>query len=368
MWFNRMELEVWFDKYQYEIEYDIGESAVKTVILQDLNIDLSDIPLRYGHHRGRPDLREKIASFHPDLKPDQVIVTTGASEANFILVSALVKPGDHVIIEHPNYPSLYEVPRSLGCEVELFTLRFDNHFKPDLQELEKKITPQTKLLSLTHPNNPTGSQITQTELQKLIELAEKHNIHLMLDETYRYMAWGKDLLPAAASLSEKAISISSMSKCYGLPGIRTGWLASKDQSVLDAGLAIREQLSIANNALSEEIAARVLDQREDYLQKARDRIEKNRTIVADWMDRQQDFEWILPEAGVVCLPRIRSHVQVAPESLFKLLAEKYKTFVVPGRCFEMAENYFRIGFGADHHEIETGLSNLNTCLQEVAAK
>jgi len=365
MWFNRMELEVWFDKYQYEIDYDIGESAVKTMVLQELNVDLSKIALRYGHHRGRPDLRDMVAAFHPGLAPEHMLITTGASEANFIIVSALVKPGDHVIIEHPNYPSLYEVPRSLGCEVELFKLRFNNRFKPDLEELKNKIKPQTKLISLTHPNNPTGSQISQTELLEVIELAEEHNIYLMLDETYRFMAWGKDLLPPAASLSGNAISISSMSKCYGLPGIRTGWLASKNKEILDAGLTIREQISIANNALSEEIAVSVLAQQKDFLQKAKNRIEKNRMIVADWIFRQDNFEWIHPEAGVVCLPRIKSHVQIDPEKLFQTLAEKYKTFVVPGRCFEMKENYFRLGFGSDPGEIEIGLSNLSKCLQEL---
>lgn len=366
MWYNRMELEVWFDKYQYEIEYDIGESAVKTLVMQELNIDLDNIALRYGHHRGRPDLREKIAALHPGLQPGQVIVTTGASEANFVLVSALVKPGDHVIIEHPNYPSLYEVPRSLGCNVELFTLRFADSFKPDLEELEKRITPRTKLISMTHPNNPTGSHITQEELHKLIEMAEKHNIHLMLDETYRNMAWGPDLLPAAATLSKNAISISSMSKCYGLPGIRTGWLACQDQDILAAGLAIREQVSIANNALSEEIAFRVLAGQEAYLHKARQRIENNRSIVAGWMEQQENFEWIYPDAGVVCLPRIKPFIKVDPEHLFTQLAEKYKTFVVPGRCFEMEADFFRIGFGADPAEIETGLANLTACLSELS--
>ena len=125
MWFSRMELEIWFDQYQYEIDYDIGESAVKTLALKDVDIDLEKVFLRYGYHTGNPTLRETIAEQYPGLSGDQIIVTTGASEANFVVVSALVKPGDHVIIEHPNYPSLYEVPRSLGCDVNLFILLSD---------------------------------------------------------------------------------------------------------------------------------------------------------------------------------------------------------------------------------------------------
>ena len=156
MWFKRMPLEEWFDKYQYEIEYDVGESAVKYLSFGELNVDLANLPLRYGHHCGRPDLRKLISDQYDGLNPENVMVTTGASEANFCVVAALAKPGDHVIVEHPNYPSLYEVPRSLGCNVSLFSLKYENRFKPDLNELKKMITPETKLISLTHPNNPSG--------------------------------------------------------------------------------------------------------------------------------------------------------------------------------------------------------------------
>ncbi|UCE40967.1 MAG: aminotransferase class I/II-fold pyridoxal phosphate-dependent enzyme [Candidatus Aminicenantes bacterium] len=366
MWFNRMELEIWFDKYQYAVDYDIGESAVKALSVKDIDIDLGKILLRYGYHTGRPDLKEALAEQYPGLSGDHIIVTTGASEANFIVVSALVKPGDHVVIEHPNYPSLYEVPRSLGCDVSLYTLKFENGFRPDLAELKKKITPQTKLVSLTHPNNPTGSMISEEVLHSVIELVESKDTYLLFDETYRHMASDEKLLPPAAALSPNVVSIASMSKCYGLPGIRTGWLATKSPFILDSAVAIREQLSISNNSLSEEIALSVLRRKDKFLADARTRIEFNRKIVADWMSKQNDFEWVYPEVGVVCFPRIKKYVNVDPEEVYRLLAEKYRTFVVPGRCFEMDERHFRIGFGADPGEIEIGLANLNIALNELA--
>jgi aspartate/methionine/tyrosine aminotransferase len=158
-----------------------------------------------------------------------------------------------------------------------------------------------------------------------------------------------------------------MSKCYGLPGIRTGWLATRNPFILDSAVAIREQLSISNNSLSEEIALSVLCRKEAFLADARSRIDPNRDLVADWMSRQSQFEWVSPEAGVVCFPRIKKDVDVDPEEVYRLLAEKYKTFVVPGRCFEMDERHFRIGFGADPEEIEKGLSNLNEALDEMTA-
>ena len=364
MWFKRMELEIWFDKYQYEIDFDIGESAVKTLDVEDLDIDLNTVSLRYGYHQGRPDLRECIAGQYPGFSEENIVVTTGASEANFLVISSLVRPGDQVIVEHPNYPSLYEVPRSLGCTVDLLTLRFENCFKPDLSALEKKITPKTRLISMTHPNNPTGSMISGEEMQNIIDLVESRGIYLLFDETYRDMAFGDQILPPAASLSSRVISISSMSKCYGLPGIRTGWLASQDKFILDTAVAIREQVSISNNALSEEIAYSVLKQKDSYLQKARERIENNRAVVADWMENQKDLEWIYPEAGVVCFPKTADHLKLDNEKLYRTLVEKYRTFVVPGRCFEMSNQHFRIGFGGDVEKIRKGLKNLAKAMEE----
>jgi len=366
MWFNRMALEVWFDQYQYEIDYDIGESAVKTLSVRDVGVDLDDVLLRYGYHKGRPELRAVIARQYPGLTEDNILVTTGASEANFAVVSALVKPGDHMIVEHPNYPSLYEVPRSLGCDVTLFSLRFEDRFQADWEELKGLLRPETRLMSLTHPNNPTGSMITEVELKQVVELVEERGLFLLFDETYRHMASHDMRLPPAASLSDRVISISSMSKCYGLPGIRIGWLATRSQEILDRVLAIREQVSIANNSLSEKIAQEVLENSEPFLTGARERIARNHAVVAGWMDEQTNFEWVRPEAGVVCLPRLDPRVQVDPEALYRRLAEEYRTFVVPGRCFEMDKRFFRIGFGSDANEIRTGLANLNRALADLA--
>ena len=364
MWFKRMPLEDWFDTYQYEVEYDVGESAVKYLTFGDLNIDLGKLPLRYGHHRGRPDLREMIAKQYISLKSDDIIVTTGASEANFCAVSALVQPGDHVIIHHPNYPSLYEVPRSLGCEVSFLSLNHDDEFQLDVDMLKGLITPRTKLISLTYPNNPTGAMISEEILQEVVAIAESQNIYLLFDETYRELAYG-DPLPWAASLSPKVISISSMSKSYGLPGIRTGWLACQDGDITDAVLAIREQVTITNGAISEEIAFSVLKQKKKYLVKAKQHIRKNFKIVSDWMGKQENLEWIPPKAGVVALPRIKEGTITNPENVYRMLAQRYKTFVIPGRCFELDNNCFRLGYGGTTGELKTGLKNIRRGLKEI---
>ena len=364
MWFERMTLEVWFDAYQYHVEYDIGESAVKFLSVEDLDIDLAKVALRYGHHTGDPRLRECLATQYPGLSGDQIVVTSGASEAIFALNSALVKPGDHVIVEHPNYPSLYDIPRSLGCDVSLFSLEYDREFRPDLGKLEELITPKTKMISLTHPNNPTGSMISEDELRQVIALVEKHDIYLMFDETYRELDCTTPL-PQAATLSPKVISVSTMSKCYGLPGIRIGWLATQDSFILDSILTIREQITITNNAVGEAIALNVLERKDGFLERSKAHVEANLATVSRWLDGQNDVEWVRPRAGVVGFPRLKESVKIDPERLFRTLAEKYKTFVIPGRCFEMDNRYFRLGFGAQKEETEQGLQNLSKAIEDL---
>ncbi len=366
MWFERMSLEVWFDDYQYRIENDIGESSVKFLTVGDLGIDLNRVALRYGHHTGDPELRDCIARQYPGLSADQVVVTSGASEAIFSLNAAIVKPGDHVIVEHPNYPSLYDIPESLGCDVSLYALRYENRFTPNLRELEALMTAETRMISFTHPNNPTGSMISVEELEALIGFCEDRDVFLLFDETYRDLDF-ENALPPAATLSPKAISVSTMSKCYGLPGIRIGWLATQNQSILDAILTIREQVTITNNALGEVIALHVLSDREHYLNKARWHVEANRELVTEWIENHPSFEWVAPEAGVVGLPRIKQGIDVDAEALYRLLAEKYKTFAVPGRCFGLHNRYFRLGFGATRDEIRQGLGNLDSALAELIA-
>jgi len=360
-----MSLEVWFDDYQYVIENDLGESAVKFLTVGDLGIDLNTVGLRYGHHAGSPGLRGCIADHYPGLTADHVVVTSGASEAIFALNAALVKPGDHVIVEHPNYPSLYEIPQSLGCEVSLLRLKYRDGFKPDLGQLDELLKPNTRMISFTHPNNPTGSTISRLELEALVAFCEERNVYLLFDETYRELDF-ENALPPAATLSPKAISVSTMSKCYGLPGIRIGWLATRDQSILDAIVTIREQVTITNNALGEVIAQHVLRDRDRYLQQARIHVEKNRSTVSAWIGDHRWVEWNAPEAGVVGLARLKSDFRGDPEMLYRLMAEKYRTFMVPGRCFGLDNRYFRIGFGATDREIRRGLDNLDRALDELA--
>lgn len=354
MRFRRMPLESWFDKYQYLAKCNIGESAIPYKEFGELGLDLDGLRIRYGHHRGLPELRDRIAADYDGLTADDVVVTNGAAEALFCIAAWLLNPNDRVVVEHPNYASNIEVPRSLGCEVVLLSLEFEDGFALDVDKLEEVVTPKTKLMSLSHPNNPTGAIISQETLEACIEIAERNGCHLLFDETYRALTYG-ERLPAAASLSQQAISVSTLSKDYGLPGIRIGWLATQDRDLLDGVVAIREQTTICNSALGEAIAVTVLDREAEFIGPLRGHVRTNLDSLSAWMSEQEYLEWVPPESGVVCLPRFRAGAMEDPESFYRLLVEEYGTFLIPGRCFEMDNRYFRLGFGGDRSELVEGL-------------
>ncbi|MFX0085446.1 MAG: aminotransferase class I/II-fold pyridoxal phosphate-dependent enzyme [Candidatus Hodarchaeota archaeon] len=362
MTFKRMVLEEWFDQYQYEVDYDIGESGIKYFKFQDLNIDLDDVDLRYTHHLGSPELRATIALEYEGLNWKNIGVTTGAAESIFTLIASLTSRSDHLIVECPNYPSFRYISNSLERNMDLLFLKYEEEFKPNIKTLESMIRPNTKLICLTHPNNPTGSTITKQILRNLIDIVEKHEIYLLLDETYRDLSF-QEPPPLAASMSNKAISVSTMSKAFGVPGIRTGWVASQDDSVICGVLKVREQTTICNSAINEIIALNILKKKSEYLTKIMKRVKTNFNLLEEWMARQDELEWITPKGGVTCFPRFGT----SSENLCRLLVNKYRTFTVPGYCFNM-DYHFRIGFGGDTYELAKGLENLEIAMGEIGHK
>ncbi|MBY8996298.1 MAG: aminotransferase class I/II-fold pyridoxal phosphate-dependent enzyme [Candidatus Thorarchaeota archaeon] len=360
MTFDRMPLEIWFDDYQFEVDYDIGESGTKFQTVRELSIDLNEVELRYGYHVGHPILRKEIAKQYEGNSIDNVAVTTGASEANFAIIAHLVGPKDNIIVEHPTYPSLYQVARSLGRDLTLFKLDWDNDFRPDMDKLRKLVKPNTKLISLTHPNNPTGSVITEAEIKEAIEIAEDAGAYLMVDETYRDLMFDSPP-PLAATMSPIAISLTSMSKTWGLPGIRIGW-AVADNSIVEAIRAVREQITICNSSLGEAVAMEVLYKKDEVLANIMKAVLSNFKIVKEWMDSQDWLEWIEPKSGVIGAPRLKRGGSTDP--LCELLVTKYRTFTVPGSRMEL-DGYFRLGFGGEQEELIKGLEQLGKALKEI---
>jgi aspartate/methionine/tyrosine aminotransferase len=363
MKFRRMPIEI---ESPEELGYDtiannLSESSFSDMRLADYDIesDVGDLLLQYGDHLGLPRLRKQVAFEAEPVGPDDVLVTAGAAAALFIAASALVQPGDHIVVLRPNYATNLETPRAIGADVEYLDLSFDDGWELDPERVAAALRPETRLVSLTYPHNPTGAMLEPAQLERLVEIVEGHpSACLLLDETYRELAYGEPL-PTVASLSERGIGVSSMSKVFGMPGLRSGWITCRDPRLLETLLAAKEQILLAGATIDEELAARVLEARPRLLPVIREKVQRQLGIVRDWMAGQDVFEWVEPRAGVVGFVRFREGVEVDVDGFYESLLRDYGTYVGPGHWFDQDRRSFRLGFAwPDADELQRGLAGL----------
>jgi aspartate/methionine/tyrosine aminotransferase len=363
--YRRMPIEIESpESYGYEnIDCNLSESSFSDQRLKDLDIHLDDLLLVYGNHLGKPELRELIAA-EIQLDPSEVLITPGAAAALFMVATSLLNRGDHIVVAKSNYASNIETPRSIGADISFLNMRFEDGYVLDLEELESLVREDTKLVSLTYPHNPTGALINEEILAKIIQIVERRNTWLLIDETYREMSFAPKL-PVAASLSDRVISISSMSKAFGLPGIRIGWLICQNKRLMETLLAAKEQILITNSVIDEEIAFQFLRNKVRHFMPVKMKILENFSVLKNFMDSQSLLEWVEPMGGCVCFPRIKKSIKVDTGKFHDILLNKYSTYVGPGHWFEEDKRYMRIGYGWDKTEkLQKGLSNVIRAIEE----
>lgn len=349
------------------IRHNLAESSVSDASLGDLGADLGGLVLQYGDHLGLPDLRGAIAADGSGVAADDVLVTPGAVAALFIVHTTLLEAGSHAIVARPNYATNVETPRAIGAAVEFLDLSYEDGWAIDPDRIAAMLRPETRLVSLTTPHNPTGSTLTRETLDAVIALVEGHGTaHLLVDETYREMTFG-EALPVAASLSPRVISVSSLSKSYGLPGIRVGWLVARDRDLFARLLAAKEQILISGSLVDETIALAALRRRPTWLPAIRSRIDEAFGITAVWLDGHPRLEWVPPRGGVVGFPRIRPEIEVDVDRFYEVLFEQHGTIVGPGHWFEQSRRHFRLGYGwPTLDELRGGLAAIDAALDEAA--
>ncbi len=364
--YKRMPIEIEAPEgYGYEnIDCNLSESSFTDQRLKDLGICIDDLLLVYGNHLGKPELRELIVS-ETSLSPENVLITPGAATALFMVATSLLNKGDHMVVAKSNYATNIETPRAIGADISYLDMRFENGYTLDLNELESLIRPDTRLVSLTYPHNPTGALIDEATLRKIIQIVEKKNTRLLFDETYREMSFAPRL-PVAAGLSDRVISVSSMSKSFGLPGIRIGWVICQDKTLMETLLAAKEQILITNSVIDEEIAFQYLNKKEKLFAPVQAKIRENFEVLKNFMSNQDLLEWVEPKGGCVCFPRIRKNIPIDVNRFHEILLNKYSTYVGPGHWFEEDRRFMRIGYSWDKTDkLLKGLSNILKTLEEL---
>ncbi len=301
------QLERYFARWEFAVRHLLCASDVEGYPMAEL-LALADdetrglwdgLRLGYTESTGHPLLRREIASLYEHVSPDDVLVFAGAEEAIFCLLNVMLGPGDHAIVTWPGYQSLYEVARAAGAEVTLHDLREADGWALDVDRLRATIRPETRLVVVNAPHNPTGMLPTRAEWRALTDLCAEAGIHLLADEVYRFLEFDPaDRVTAGADALERGVSIGVLSKSFAMAGLRIGWLASRDRALLERAAAFKDYTTICSSAPAEILGIVALRAREAVLARSRGIVGENLALLDRFfVERAGTFSWVRPRAG-----------------------------------------------------------------------
>ncbi|KAI9841599.1 MAG: hypothetical protein M1837_000506 [Sclerophora amabilis] len=382
-------VEEWIDKHETTAKYNIAETCAASVSINDLS-ELSDSKddgpplslsqkLLYGAIPGSEQLRQNVANLYstdsrPPLPTENILITAGGIQANFVTLYTLVGPGDHVICVYPTYQQLYSVPESLGAEVSLWQLSEEDGFVPDFADLEKLLQPNTKLIILNNPNNPTGVTISAALLEQITTLAAAHDITILSDEVYRPLF--HDAPPHPPSIlsfpkHNKTIATGSLSKAFSLAGIRVGWIASRDPSIIEACAKSRQYTTISVSQLDDQIATYALSHNVVHNLLARNvkLAQTNVAILAAFIKQHNGIcSWTKPTAGTTAFVRFWKNGHPVDDVALctRIFDETGVLFSPGGECFGGGKDfrgYVRVGYVCETDVLKEGLGKVTELLQ-----
>ncbi|MCK1982763.1 MULTISPECIES: aminotransferase [Peribacillus] len=364
-------VEHWMNLYEMEAVYNIAETCVESLTVNELIsidgtdpekflLDLGKNKLTYGHIEGSPDFRRLVSNQYQTLDADNVLVTNGAIGANFLLLYSLIQPGDHVVAVHPTYQQLYDVPTSFGATVDLLSLREENNYLPDLNELKSLVNEKTKMIIINNPNNPSGAIIEKEMLEEIVEIARSYDAYILCDEVYRNLLQEDDLVvPSIVDLYEKGISTSSMSKVLSLAGLRLGWIAGPKEVITEC-FRHRDYTTISCGMLDDILAVHALKNYDKILDRNRKIIKENLTILDAWVEQEPLISYVKPRAGTTAM--LKYDLPVSSEDFCIGLFKANGAFLTPGSCFDI-ESHVRIGYACKTEVLEQGLQKVSEYLR-----
>jgi aspartate/methionine/tyrosine aminotransferase len=344
-------IEQYFRRHEFTAKYLLSSSDAQSCTIKEL-LDLEpgahgrflEHWCGYTESAGAPELREAIAGIYKELKSDDLLVLAAAEEGIFVLYHALAGPGDHLIVETPCYESGLEVARSTGAEVSEWRRSFENGWAHDVAALEKLFQPNTKLIYINTPHNPTGLSMDANVFRQVLDLAASRDVIVFSDEVYRELEHDPAMrLPAACEAYEHAVSLGSMSKTYGLPGLRLGWLASRDADILERCLEFKYYTTICNSAPSEFLTALALRHREVLVQRNLEIVRRNVDLLGNFIRQWPNlFEWVKPDASTIGFVRLMSDRDVS--GFCEEVVRDSGVLLLPGSVYDQP-HHIRFGYG-----------------------
>jgi capreomycidine synthase len=309
---------------------------------------------------GSPNIREVVASTVGTSEPNKVLIANGSSEALFLVLATMLQPGDEVIVTDPIYHGLVAGVAMNGCRVVRWPLRREGGFAADLDLLASLLTPKTRAVIANFPHNPTGVTLSPGGLRTLVDLVARQGTYLAWDAAFELLVYDGNPLPNPATLYERAIAFGTLSKAYGLPGLRFGWCIGPE-AVIDGTIGLRDRSTLFVSALVEFVAAAVLGAGPRFVERRLETARENRAIVHDWIQSEGDtIAWSLPSGGVCGFPELHG-IDVA--RFCRDLAERADTILVPGEAFDHA-GHVRLGFGGRRTTLVEGLARLSAAFRD----
>lgn len=359
-------VEIWMNEFENHCEFNLGETCVASLTIEQLLqmsgkndtvlSDLLPMKMTYGAIQGSDRLRDSICTLYTRQTRDNIVVTHGAIGANALVHETLVEPGDHVISVRPTYQQHYSIPESYGATVDILNLRPENGFLPDLQEFAAMIRPDTKLVVINNPNNPTGAVMDGAYLNTFIDIVRSSDAYILCDEVYRGTGQtGDGFSPAIADLYEKGISVAGMSKTFSLAGLRLGWIAGP-VDVLAAVSIHRDYNTISVGMLDDYFAAMALEAKDKILERSRGITRQNLQILDDWVAGEPAISYVKPQGGTTAL--LKYDFDMPSRDFCVQLLQATGVMLTPGSVMHM-EGWLRIGYANSPEILSAGLARMS---------
>jgi hypothetical protein len=366
--FSIFELERVQSLYENTVEFNLTESGFHPLTLKELLepeqlADLAETVLGYGQTNGSIEVRERISSLYQKQNQDNVLVTNGSSEANYVACHTLLEPGDEIVVMIPNYMQIWGIAEELGATPVAFHLREENGWAPDLDELRNVVNDRTRMIAVCNPNNPTGYTLTTDEMREIVGIAEGVGAWVYADEVYRGAELDGRELTSFAGMTDRVMVSGGLSKAYALPGLRLGWLVGPEETI-GRSWAYHDYTSITAGILSRKIGAIALspEVRPRILERNRSMLRTNLEATLVWVRSfGEHLRFVPPKAGGMAF--MHYDFDINSTELADWLRQDHSVFVLAGDCYGM-DRYFRIGVGAEKDYLLTGLGTVRNALVE----